>query len=172
MNAYCLFCQTQKARVVAMALETRGIHRAFTPQIIQRRRVRGELRDLQFNMLPGYVFVYDESTPDFKQVLSGITGLVRRLGEPEAWFRLHGSDMDFAMRLYEKDGFIGEMTLFREGDEVHVEDELFKGCNGVVTRVDYKKQRARVEFDFAGSRCAAWVAFEMIDKKDAGDGGE
>ena len=166
MNAYCLFCQTQKAHIIAATLEARGIHRAFTPQIIQRCRIQGEFKDLQFDMLPGYVFAYDDGVPDFKRILTGITGLVRRLGEPDFFFRLNGTDLDFALRLYKKDGIVGQLTVFKEGDQIHLEDEMFKGCNGVVQKVDYKKRRARIEFEFAGTKCATWVACAMIEKKN------
>ena len=164
MNVYCLFCQTQRAHIVASTLEARGIHRAFTPQIVKHQRVQGQNQEKQYNLLPGYVFVYDEEEPDFFRILKGVTGMIRRLGRPEDHFCLKGTDLDFAMRLYEKDGVVGKIPVFKEGETIRIADDLFKGCSGIITRMDYKKQRACVKFKFAGTDCTTWIACELIEK--------
>ena len=41
MHVYCLFCQTQRCRVIAELLEIRGIDRAFAPRIIRKHRKQG-----------------------------------------------------------------------------------------------------------------------------------
>ncbi len=163
---YCLFCQTQKAAGIASILEKRGIMRAFSPQIIKRQRVRGENQDMIYSLLPGYVFVYSGEELNPTRDFAGITGIVRRLGEAEKRFLLENADREFALRLFEKDGTIGQLTVFKEGDTVHLEDPLFRGLNGRITRMDYKKQRARVEFEFAGNKCASWIACSMMGKKE------
>lgn len=167
MYVYCLFCQTQKCRSVAFALEQRGIPRAFSPRIINRQRVKGKNLDVTFDLLPGYVFVYTEERLTTFDAFRGVVGIIRRLGDAENGYELTGTDYDFAMRLYRKDGLVGHMTVFKVGDEVRLDDPLFAGCQGRITRIDYKKQRARVDYQFANMSCHAWIACDLITAAEA-----
>ena len=62
------------------------------------------------------------------------------------------------MELYETDGIIRPMTMAREGEKVKLQNSLFENGHGKITEIEYKKQRARVEFSFADKRWAVWVA--------------
>ena len=166
MKAYCLFCQTQKAMEVASILKIKGVHEAFSPQIVKRQRVQGENVERLYDLLPGYVFVYSEIALNTTQLMRGVSGIIRRLGRPEDEFLLSGGDYDFAIELYKKNGVVGALPVFRQRDKVYLNDPLFNGCSGKVTQVDYKKQRARVEFTFAGAECHTWIACEFLEKKD------
>ena len=165
--AYCLFCQTQKCGLIASVLEMRGVDRAFAPQIIRRQRRQGVNEDRVFDLLPGYVFVYSEKELagyDYLQLVEGISGIARRIGDREHNWALTGGDREFAMNLYRKNGVVGQFTIFRTGEKVRLTDPLFNGCQGTVTRMDMKKQRARVDYEFAGMHCFTWVACEVIEK--------
>jgi len=166
MKAYCLFCQTQKAMEVANILKIKGVHDAFSPQIVKKQRVQGENVDKLYNLLPGYVFIYSDTVLNTTKLIYGVTGIIRRLGSPEDEFLLSGGDYNFAMELYKKNGVVGVLSVFRQGDKVYLSDPLFNGCSGKVTQADYKKQRARVEFTFAGAKCYTWIACEFMEKKD------
>lgn len=166
MYAYCLFCETQRCKLIASMLEMRDpALRAFSPQIVKRQRKQGKNLDVRFDLLPGYVFVFaGEKLIDFS-ILHGISGIVRRIGNAEDGFALTGGDLDFAMNLYEKNGLVGQVTLFKNGETVELSDPLFNGCQGKITQIDYRKQRARVDYQFAGMGCFTWVAFDMIVKR-------
>lgn len=162
LYVYCLFCETQKCRAVAYALEQRGIPRAFSPRIINRKRVKGKNLDVTYDLLPGYVFAYTEEKLDTFVAFRGIAGIIRWLGDQENGFELAGADYEFAMRLYRKDGLVGQLTVFKVGDEVRTDDPLFADCDGKITRIDYRKQRARVDYRFANVSYHVWVACDMI----------
>lgn len=163
MYAYCLFCETQKCRAVAFALEQRGVPRAFSPRIINRKRVKGKNMDVTYDLLPGYVFIYTDEKLETFDGFRGIAGIIRWLGSPESGYELAGTDYEFAMRLYRKDGLVGQVTVFKVGDEVRLDDPLFAGCDGRITRIDYKKQRARVDYQFDKVNYHVWVACELIN---------
>ena len=92
----------------------------------------------------------------------GINGVVRRVGDQDEGYELKGPDLDFAMRLLEKDGVVGSMKLCRVGDEVTLEDPLFSDCRGRVTEIDYRKERAKVEFVFDRTSCSSWISLEEV----------
>lgn len=169
MYVYCLFCQTQKCRAVAFALEQRGIPRAFSPRIINRQRVKGKNLDVTYDLLPGYVFVYSDEKLESFDAFRGVVGIIRRLGGAESGYELTGTDYDFAMRLYRKDGLVGYVTVFKVGDEVRLDDPLFAGCQGRITHLDIKKQRARVDYQFANMSCHTWIACDLISAVEKPD---
>ena len=169
MYAYCLFCETQRCKTIAYLLERRGIaDRAFSPQIIKRRRVQGKNVDWPYDLLPGYVFLFRETPLEDFTPSYGIAGILRRIGDPEKSWALSAGDLDFAQGLLRRDGAVGQMTVFRAGDEVRLDDPLFNGCAGRITRIDYRKRRARVDYHFAGMDCFTWIAVDLIEKKDDG----
>jgi transcription antitermination factor NusG len=167
MYAYCLFCETQRCKIIAYLLERYGIaKRAFSPQIIKRARVRGKNVDKPYDLLPGYVFLFSETPLEDFTPFYGIMGILRRVGDPEKRFVLSAGDLDFAQNLLRKDGTVGQMTVFKVGDEVRLDDPLFNGVAGKITRIDYRKQRARVDYHFAGMECFTWVAVDVIRDKE------
>ena len=170
MYVYCLFCLTQRCRVIAQLMEIRGAYRAFSPQIIRKQRKQGENVRKQFDLLPGYVFIYSkERITDYREFF-GMDGVIRRVGRTEAGYELAGTDYDFAMRLLEKDGIVGGMKACRLGDEVTLEDPLFSGCEGKVTAIDYRKERAKVAFVFDNTKREIWVSLDGVKHLSAPEG--
>ena len=168
MYVYCMFCETQRCKVIAKIMEIRGALRSFSPQIIRRQRKQGENVEKQFDLLPGYVFVFsEERMVDYTQFF-GTDGVIRRVGKQDTGYELVGSDLDFAMRLYERDGIVGSMKACRIGDQVTLEDPLFNGCQGKITRIDWRKERARVDFTFDNMACHTWISIDGVasPKKD------
>ena len=171
MYAYCLFCETQRCRTIAKLMEIRGAARAFSPQIVRRQRKKGENREVQFDLLPGYVFVFSEDRmADYTQFF-GMDGVIRRLGKQEDGYELTGTDLDFAMKLLERDGLVGSMRTCRVGDEITLEDPLFNGCQGRITRIDRRKGRARVDFVFDRMDCHTWISIDGVRQETAPDQG-
>jgi len=163
LHVYCLFCRTQRCRIIAELLEIRGINRAFSPQIIRNHRKMGQNIEKRFDLLPGYVFFFhDEPIESYQLFEKGIDGIIRRIGRPDDEYELQGPDREFALRLYEKDGLVGVMKVLNVGDTVTLEDPLFEGCEGKITRIDYRKQRARVEFVFNNTACHTWIACDAV----------
>ena len=170
MYAYCLFCLTQRCRVIAQLMEIRGVYRAFSPQIIRKQRKQGENVKKQFDLLPGYVFVYSkERMTDYRDFF-GMDGVIRRVGQTETGYELAGPDYDFAMKLLDKDGVVGGMKACRVGEEVSLEDPLFSGCEGKVVAIDYRKERAKVAFVFDNTKREIWVSLDGVRHLSAPEG--
>ena len=165
MFAYCLFCQTQRCSRIARLLEIRGMNRAFSPRILQRQRVKGENLRKLVDLLPGYVFVFSEEKLTDYTMFFGIDGVIRKVGQAEEGYELQGADREFAFELLEKNGLVGSMRIVKTGDEVTLDDPLFSNSQGKVTKIDYRKERARVDFVFRGISCHTWVALEDVRKK-------
>ena len=170
MYAYCLFCLTQRCKVIARLMEIRGAARAFSPQIIRKQRKQGENIKKQFDLLPGYVFIYSEERLTDYRLFYGMDGVIRRVGRTEQGYELAGPDLDFAMKLLEKDGVVGGMTACHVGDSVTLEDPLFSGCEGEVVAIDYRKERAKVAFVFDNAKREIWVSLDGVKHLSAPEG--
>ena len=165
MLAYCLFCQTQRCQIIAALLELReGVLRAFSPQIVKRQRKKGVNLEKHYDLLPGYVFLFAQEPLNLPGVCRGINGIIRRIGNADHGWQLTDGDLDFALNLQKRDGLVGQITLFKEGDKVTLSDPLFNGCEGRITQIDQRKQRARGDYKFAGMACFTWIACDLIDK--------
>lgn len=161
MYAYCLFCDTQRCKTIASNIERNTEYRAFSPQIIKRQRKEGINQEIYYDLFPGYVFLYSETKiNEFKDLLI-IDGVIRLLGETENGYCLTGGDRDFALQLLRKNGVIGVFKALRIGDKVVLDDPTFFGCEGRITKIDYRKQRARVDFTFSKMNCYMWIACDF-----------
>ena len=130
----------------------------------QNKKVKGVNLSQEKDLLPGYVFIFhDERIVDYG-MFAGIDGVIRRVGRTETGYELEGPDREFALGLLEKDGKVGAMRMVKVGEKIRMEDPLFAGSEGVVTKIDYRKERARVDFKFEGNDCHAWVAVEDVRK--------
>ena len=164
MYVYCLFCRTQRCTRIARLMEIRGVERAFSPKILSKQRIEGKNVFKEHDLLPGYVFLFHEERIIEWDIFSGIDGIIRRVGRTEKGYELEGADREFALGLYEKNGQVGAMKLVSVGETVRLADNLFDGSEGVVTKIDYRKERARVDFKFEGNACHTWVAIEDVKK--------
>ena len=43
-----------------------------------------------------------------------------------------------------------------------LEDPLFRGCQGKITKIDWRKERARVDFVFEKNPCHAWISLDNV----------
>ncbi len=166
MHVYCLFCQTQRCKLIALLLERLGTGRVFSPQILQRERRKGKNEEVMRDLLPGYIFIYTEEPLQTERPIQPIHGIIRRIGNVETGYELNGEDRDFAMHLYEQNGTIHAVQVIEEGDRVILAAPLFMSCRGKITKVDRRKQRARVDFEFENTPCHTWIAFEFIQKEE------
>lgn len=162
MYAYCMFCLTQRCKVIAKLMEIKGVDRAFSPQIIRKQRKKGVNVEKHFDLLPGYVFVYSRERLTDYRIFYGMDGVIRRVGRRDDGYELEASDLDFAMKLLEKDGLVGTMRICKVGDQVLLEDPLFAGCQGKVTEIDYRKERAKVEFVFDEHSISSWISLDLV----------
>ncbi|MBR3494398.1 MAG: hypothetical protein IKH38_03130 [Clostridia bacterium] len=163
MHAYCLFCETQKCGIIARQMQEWYGFRCISPQIIQRKWIKGVCTEQRHNWLPGYVFLYAEEPVKERCYLPGV---LRWLGDGE----LQNEDLRFAEMLLDRDGVMGTVHLAEVGDRCVIDDPNWEGLNGTVTKIDRGRRRCCVEFCFDGVRRTVWVGYERVRIKDNGSG--
>lgn len=159
MHAYCLFCETQKCERIAQIIQnTYGI-RCISPQIIQRKWVKGKCLEETHRWLPGYIFVYSE---DPIIPFYAIDGIIRWLEHSE----LKGQDLAFAETLFQQNGVIGAVRLIEVGDRCELDDPVWKNLQGTVIKMDRYRKRCCVEFEFENTKRNVWVGYELVKQSE------
>ncbi len=155
MFAYFMFCETQRCRQIADYLRiTRGLT-CISPEIVQRKWVKGIQTEEKHDWLPGYLFVYTEDS-QFQR--PNINGIIRILGNGP----LTGQDLQFAVMLHHRNGIMGSLTLVQEGDRCIVSDPAWDGLNGIVIKMDRGRKRCCIEYQFDSETRTIWVGYELV----------
>ncbi len=157
MFAFCLFCETQRCKTIAEYINRNYGYTCITPQIIQRKWIKGIPREERHLSLPGYLFLYTEEAdlPYF-----GIGGVIRLLGNGP----LAGQDLAFAEMLYRRNGIIGIIPLIQEGERCRINDPAWEDIHGTIIKMDRGRKRCCVEYEFDSVRRTIWVGYEIIVK--------
>ena len=155
MFAYCMFCETQRCRQIAEYLRITCGLTCISPEIVQRKWVKGIQTEEKHNWLPGYLFVYSEDE-QFRRPL--IDGIIRILGNGP----LTGQDLQFAEMLYHRNGVMGTLSLVQKGDRCIISDPAWDGLNGRVSRMDRERKRCCVEYQFDSEIRTIWVGYEVV----------
>ena len=162
MYSYCLFCNTVKSALVAEALRQKFGYVAYSPKIVQRKWIKGTCHEEIKDYLPGYVFVFtEEPITRFREIWQ-MEGVLRILGQRDDDFQLRGDDLRFARMLHAHGGVIGIMKTYQEGDRVMLAQGAMGDFKGEIIKLDRRKGRALLRYNFDGNICNVWVGYEMI----------
>lgn len=172
MHIYCLFCQTQKTTQIREIIEAVLPVRCISPKITQRCWKKGVEEHRIHDYLPGYLFLYArEPLTSFRDV-TRFTGVIRMLGREEDDYELVGPDRTFARMLADMDGTIGIMKAVQVGDQVRLASDIYHGFTGEIIRLDRRKGRAQIRFDFDGNIQKVWVGYDLIDQPEKAEPSE
>ena len=155
VHAYCLFCETRRCGEIAENIERQYGLRCISPQVIQRKWVKGVPQEERHDWLPGYVFVYaqEDIRPWFR-----VSGIIRCLGNE----KLSGNDLEFAQMLWDKNGIIGCIKLKEVGDKCKIADPAWENIEGTVVKLDRGRKRCCVAFEFDGVERTVWVGYDLV----------
>ena len=156
MPAYCLFCETQKCRTIVRLIERYWGIPCVSPEIIQRKWVKGIVREVRHSMLPGYIFLYPEKP---LEKLIRIPGIIRTLGNGE----LQNEDLAFATMMREQNGVIGVISLTEIGEHCIITDSIWEEMEGKVIKMDRGRKRCCVEFAFDSVRRTIWLGYDLVE---------
>ena len=169
MYAYCLFCDTVKCRDVVEQIERKLGFKAIDPKIIQRKWVKGVCEEQVRTLLPGYVFVYADVPVEYPRAAFRLDFVVRLLGDKDMNYILQADDERFAMMLLGCGGTIGILKAYQEGDRVRLVPGALGGIEGEIVKLERRKGRAMIQYQFAGTTCTTWVGYDLIEGNDRVD---
>ena len=155
MQAFCLFCQTQRCGDIAAFIRKTKGWKCISPRIIQRKWVRGAAIEVSHDWLPGYLFLYTDET-DYPHLQ--IDGIIRVLGQGP----LTGTDLAFAQMIEQREGVLSTIRLAEVGDRCHIADPLWEKLEGTILKIDRGRKRCQVAFEFDNQRRSIWVGYDLV----------
>ena len=162
MVSYCLFCNTNRCVQIASEIHKQFGLMAFSPKIIQRKWVKGKCYEETNSYLPGYVFLYSDIPIQAFREIKQIDGVLRFLGEKETGYVLYENDHRFAEMILANHGQIGIFKAYEIGNHVYLTKESLAGMEGEIVKLDRRKGRAQVEFQFDSRSFKIWVGFDLM----------
>ena len=170
IHTYCLMCRTgTEKNVVREIARAAPLLEAIAPVRILREKRSSTWRSIEKPLLPGYVFVYSVTSEIPASVLRRIRNIYKILDYDQGLRRLREEDHAYAMWLYRYHGEIEPSKVLAEGQRViAIEGPLSDVC-GTIVRLDKRKRKAWVEFDFDGhkrrvSLSAEWIVADAAER--------
>lgn len=161
MYCYCVFCETTKCKYVAETLRRILECHTIYPKQIQHTWDKGQLIDIERNLLPGYIFLYSEQKLVNNIRIRSVSGVIRLLANADGSYELTGSDKIFAMMLYENDGCLGRTPVYEEGSIIKLKKGNFSGMHAQILKVDRRNKRMKIEIPFTSMKLKTWVEYEI-----------
>ncbi|MBQ9167305.1 MAG: KOW motif-containing protein [Oscillospiraceae bacterium] len=163
----CIFCKTGSEEAAARLLETTPrLKRAFVPKKVEHHSEKGVKSTVKKVLFPGYVFFQAEEgwTPTLAMYHADY--ILRLLRTDNGW-QLRGGDEELARWLLRHDGLLDLSKAYQEGTRVVIKSGPLKELEGVITKVDRHNRNGRVTLELFGRKTDVWLAFEMVEDKDA-----
>ena len=190
MSWYVLFVVTGQEEYVKESLYYRfkkieNDIQFVVPKIVKPERKQGVLKEVEKTLLPGYVLIEGEIGVDEYYMLKSIPGLVKLLrpekiltkasglehvkeiyDNPKQYFAAIPEDEITILGLILKNGeTIGVSTiLLEEGDKIRVVEGPLLGMEGVISKIDFRKSRAKVKLTLLGSERMVDFAIKVLEK--------
>ncbi|MDR1181318.1 MAG: KOW motif-containing protein, partial [Bacteroidales bacterium] len=126
-------------------------------------RKGGVVRKVQRVMFPGYVLAGTEDIIKLFQITYRVDDLLKILRHEGVFREIRLDEISQIVYMADGDGVIGISDMeFDEGNHVHVLAGPLKGYDGWITKVDRRKQRAKVRFAFDGLWREIWLSVRLL----------
>lgn len=142
----------------------------FTPRFVTRRKCRGEWRDMQKLLFPGYVIAVTgrpeelalrmREVPEFALLLSMGETFVPLREDERVWMEELAEDGDRTVAL---------STAVKDGDSIRVTEGPLRGREGIIKKVNRHKCLAHLEVSIAGKRVTTTVGLAVLPKEDGSE---
>ena len=168
-KSYCVFCRSGSERKAAREIMIRFPEvEAIAPVKIIREKRGGTWHERELPILPGYLFLYTQGQLP-ERICTRIYNLFRLLGEKDTTRELSGEDAGYAAWVQKHHGRIEPSRVrLTENREVRIIDGPLADINGIIKKLDRHKQRALVEFPFAGQKRTVSISVEFVELAELG----
>lgn len=137
----------------------------FIPMYNRQKKFKGEWKEVQAILFPGYVFFSTRIVEDLYYRLKNIKELTKILVTGEEFTPLHETEVDFLMQFGGKQHVVEMSIGYIEGDQVIITSGPMKTWKGVVKKIDRHKKIAILEVDLFGRSTEVTVGLEIVEKK-------
>jgi len=159
---YVVLAQAVKQHIVAHEIPKFFPCKAINPIVIKRKWTGSTYKEITYSLMPGYIFLFSNERMEPRKVRT-LDGVLKVLQYDDGAYALTAEDERLARWLALYDGTIGVSQAVRAGDRIQVVQGPLKDNIGRVTKVDKRRQRAKVEFQFNDTVFSAWMDFDWVE---------
>jgi transcriptional antiterminator NusG len=169
MNYYAVQVQTGSEEKIIDNVKTTLAYKLeqqnfIFPKRILKIRKSGILKDEAKPVFPGYFFIEAENiNTELYNTLRGTKGFYRFLKSNQEITALTGKDLSILQHFINFGQTIStSQVYFDENDRICVTSGPLKGLEGMIIKVDKRKNRAKIKMDFANENLLIDLGFELI----------
>ncbi|HOO90513.1 MAG TPA: UpxY family transcription antiterminator [Syntrophales bacterium] len=166
MPWYAVYTKSRFENKVYVGLIQRSVE-TFLPKIEVWSRRKDRKKKIHIPMFSGYLFVmFPEYTTEKKLNVLTTPGVVKMLDKPDSHepLQVPDSQIDAIKRLVASDVEIQPYLYPGEGEWARITDGPFKGIEGIVMRVDYRRHVFVVSIDILQRSVAIKLEGFQIEK--------
>lgn len=166
-NWHAIFVRTGKESDVKQRLLFRFGNelRFIVPKRKIRERKNGIWRDSIKVLFPGYILVNGYLTPQHFHQFSDIPGLLCLLHANKQILQIPNEEIEILARLTGDSELIDISEIFIENDVIQVIDGPLTALEGIITKIDARKGRAKVLLNFLGEQRTVDLGISIIQKR-------
>ncbi len=150
--------------------EPQLLEECFTPQFTTRRKYRGEWRDMQKLLLPGYVIAVTSRPEELALRMRKVPQFTLLLSMGETFVPLR-KDECLWMEEFTEDGdrTVALSIAVKYGDSITVTDGPLKGREGIIKKINRHKCLAYLEVSIGGKRVTTTVGLAVLPKEECSE---
>lgn len=142
------------------------LEECFSPSFMTRRKCKGKWRQVQKNLLPGYVIAVTSDAAKLQRVLWAIREFARVIKVGETYVPLAKDERAWIDAYTNKGERVIPLSVaYKEGDRIVVESGPLKGREGAITRINRKKCQATIELHVGGKRLTTQVGLAVLPRE-------
>jgi transcriptional antiterminator NusG len=165
MDWYALFVETGKEEYVQEWLKSYfndKILRSIVPRRKLTERRGGKVYQVNKTLFPGYVLIHTEMSTVIYEKIRTIPKFIRILSTGICFSKIAEEEMLPLLRLIGDNGVLEYSKIYMENSKVIVKSGPLQGLEGIIDKVDNRKNRAKILLSFMNSTKIIDVGIEIL----------
>jgi transcriptional antiterminator NusG len=166
---YVMWVETGKERKMRGILEhwipEDHYERIVIPEKNMRKKIKGEWRDVQTCLFPGYLFVVAEGITPFAESLQDVPGFTQMLKTDEEITPIYPEEEAVLKRLVDQNETVGMSIGIVENDKVRILEGPLVGLEGIVKKINRHKRTAELWMELFDRKMRVEVGLEITEKR-------
>lgn len=145
-----------------------ALKECFTPRYRVQQKVRGEWREVERKLIPGYLMAISPSPERLEGVLRGLPVFARLLRNEEGFIPLDKDEVAWIEAFAcGRERVVPLSAAVKEGDEVIVTEGPLREHAVRIKRIDRRRSTAYIEVTFLGRVKEVPVGLKIVAKRNA-----
>lgn len=167
MDWYALFVETGKENYVKSCLQLhfdKSVLYSFIPRKKITERKGGRLHHTIRTIFPGYVLIQTKMDNLVYNKIKSIPKTIKILGTGTPYSQIDEKEISIILKLVDSNDIIDYSKIYIENSVVFVKSGPLKGMEGIIFKIDKRKNRAKILVNFLAQMRTVDVGIEILEK--------